>query len=136
MTPDELAREWFERLWNQGDESTIDRLLAPHARVHGLGSGSMDGPDAFRPFFRQFRAAMPDVHVDVARTVTDGDTTVAHCHVTGTHTGPELGFAATGRSVDFWGFTMLRVEDGVLVEGWNCFDFLTCYQQLGVLPAM
>jgi hypothetical protein len=27
--------------------------------------------------------------------------------------------------------TMVRVVDGQLVEGWNCFDFLTMYHQVG-----
>jgi hypothetical protein len=26
---------------------------------------------------------------------------------------------------------MGRVRDGQLVEGWNCIDFLTMYQQMG-----
>ena len=35
---------------------------------------------------------------------------------------------------------ILRVRDGVVIEGWNVFDFLTMYQQMGwvsnpVLPA-
>jgi hypothetical protein len=29
-----------------------------------------------------------------------------------------------------------RVKDGRLVEGWNCFDFLSLYQQLGLVPAI
>jgi hypothetical protein len=28
------------------------------------------------------------------------------------------------------------VVDGQLREGWNCFDFLTMYQQLGIVPAI
>jgi hypothetical protein len=27
--------------------------------------------------------------------------------------------------------TIFRVRDGKLVEGWNVFDFLTMYQQMG-----
>jgi len=46
---------------------------------------------------------------------------------------PVAGFAPTNRKADFWGVTIARVKDGMLVEGWNCFDFLTCYQQLGVI---
>jgi hypothetical protein len=30
--------------------------------------------------------------------------------------------------------TMARVKNGQLVEGWNNYDFMTCYQQMGVLP--
>ena len=31
---------------------------------------------------------------------------------------------------------MARVENGQIAEGWNCFDFLSLYQQLGLLPAL
>ena len=30
--------------------------------------------------------------------------------------------------------TILRAENGQIVEGWNCFDFMTMYQQIGWLP--
>jgi hypothetical protein len=33
--------------------------------------------------------------------------------------------------VDFWGMTVGRVENGQIVEGWNSFDFLSMYQQIG-----
>ena len=39
--------------------------------------------------------------------------------------------AATERPVDFWGMVMVKVRDGQLIEGWNCFEFLSMYQQLG-----
>jgi len=28
---------------------------------------------------------------------------------------------------------MARVQNGKLVEGWNSFDFLTMYQQIGMI---
>jgi predicted ester cyclase len=139
ITPDALLHRWFEELWNQGKEETIDALMAPGTKIHGLPTpdgGPISGPEAFKPFFRTFRGALPDLHVAIERTVTQGDMVVAHCHVTGTHGGPHLGVAPTGKSVDFWGMTMARARDGKLVEGWNCFDFLSLYQQIGLLPGL
>ena len=132
-TPDEVVRRWFRDVWNAGREDAIDRLMAPHALVHGLGPEPMIGPEQFKPYFRNLRNALRDIEVTVVRTVVEGETVVAHCHVMAHHTGPLFGAPATGRAVDFWGMTIARVVDGELVEGWNCYDFLTMYQQLGLV---
>jgi steroid delta-isomerase-like uncharacterized protein len=136
VKPDTLMRAWFEEVWNQGREETIDRLLAADGLAHGLPGGPMRGPDAFRAHFRMFRGAFPDIHVAVERTITEGEFVVAHCRVTGTHQGDTLGFPPTGRHIDFQGVTIVRTVDGQFREGWNFFDFLTMYQQLGVTPPM
>jgi hypothetical protein len=31
-----IQRRWFEEVWNQGREATIDELLAPDVVGHGL----------------------------------------------------------------------------------------------------
>ena len=46
-----------------------------------------------------------------------------------------MGGKATHKPVDFWGITIGRVHDGRIVEGWNTFDFLTMYQQMGWVKA-
>ena len=57
----------------------------------------------------------------------------AYCHVTGTHSGPGLGVAATGSAIDMKGMVLVEVRDGQVHEGWNCFDFMSLYQQVGML---
>lgn len=131
--PDDVARRWFKEVWDDGDESAIDRLMHPQALVHGLGT-PIRGPEQFKPFFRVFHRALADLKVEVARTVVQGDVCAAHCHVIGRHVGTDLGGPATGAPVDFWGITILRAENGKVVEGWNCFDFLSMYQQIGWVP--
>ena len=130
-TPDELARRWFKEVWDEGDESAIDRMMHPQALVHGLGSTPIRGPEQFKPFFRVFHRALGDLKIDVVRAVVQGDTCAVHCHVVARHVGADLGGPASGAAVDFWGITILRAENGRIVEGWNCFDFLTMYQQIG-----
>ena len=108
-------------------------ILSADGRAHGLGPAPIVGRADFHAFYQGFRQAFPDIHVDVVRSVTEGDMVSVHCHVTGTHSGPGFG-APSGRRVDFWGHCMARVQNGQLVEGWNTFDFLTCYQQMGLVP--
>jgi predicted ester cyclase len=77
------------------------------------------------------KGALAGITVNVERAVVQGDMCAVWCHVVGRHAGDSLGGPATNRAVDFYGMTMARVRDGKIVEGWNSFDFLTMYQQLG-----
>jgi steroid delta-isomerase-like uncharacterized protein len=138
-SPETVVRAWFDEVWNQGREDTIDRLFARDGVAHGLSGSdgaSMRGPEAFKPFFRKFRGAFPDIRVEVVRTVSEGDMVTAHCHVTGSHRGDALGQSATGKPIDIWGTSIAQVRDGQIIEAWNHFDFLTLYQQLGWLPSL
>ena len=88
-------------------------------------------PLAFKPFFQMMQRALGDLQVRVERTIVEGDMCAAHCCVTARHVGPTFGAPATDKPVQFWGMCFARVHNGQIVEGWNCFDFLSMYQQLG-----
>lgn len=132
--PEAVIRAWFDEVWNQRQEDSIDRMFAADAVAYGLPGGTMHGPDGFRPLFNAFCGAFPDLHVAVEQTVTEGTLVAARCRVTGTHTGEGLGIPATGKPVDFQGIVLATITNGQLRSGWNIFDFLTMYQQLGVAP--
>jgi steroid delta-isomerase-like uncharacterized protein len=136
QSPEAVVREWFEELWNQKKVETIDRLFAADGIAHGLSGDVMKGPDGFRPFYQAFSEAFPDLHIEVLRAIVEGEFVVAHNRATGSHSGHTLGFSATGRNATFEGVTIVRVVDGKIVEGWNFYDFLSMYQQLGVTPPM
>ena len=129
--PDTVVRRWFKEVWDEGSEDAIDALMAPYGVAYGLPGGPIQGPQAFKPLFRMFREALGDLTIEVVRTVCEGDTVAAHCHVTAQHSGKALGGDPTGQPIDFWGIAIVRVEDGRIVEGWNCFDMLSMYQQIG-----
>lgn len=133
-TPDAIARQWFKEVWDEGHEEAIDRLAHDELLVHGLagpGAPPMRGTAAFKTVFHTFREALGDLEITVERSVTEGDTCAVYCRVTGRHIGHALGGAPTGNPVEFTGTTICRVRDGRIVEAWNCFDFLTMYQQIG-----
>jgi steroid delta-isomerase-like uncharacterized protein len=122
--PKALTRRWFDEVWNQAREATIDELLAPDAVMHGLAEAGDDlsGPEAFRRFYRQFRSGFPDIRIAVEDVVAERDLTCCRIIGRGTHAGDGLGIKATGRAVTVTGMVMARWKDGRIVEGWNEFD--------------
>ena len=132
-----IVLRWFEEVWNQGKESTIDELLAPQAVAHGLDhpdSIGKTGPEAFKPFCRMFRGAFPDIHIDVDHIIEEGNWLAVRFTVSGTHTGDSLGIAATGRSAKAVGVLMAHLQGGQFIEGYNVVDMLSLFRQIGALP--
>ena len=130
-----LLHRWFEEVWNQGRESSIDELMGDGALVHGIATPDgkpMRGAADFKPFYQQFRAAFPDMRITVEDVLVDGDKVAARCNVTATHTGPGIASGPTNKAVSITGMCIVRTANGKIVEGWNNFDFLSLYQQLGM----
>ena len=129
-----FVRRWFEEVWNKGREEAIDEMFAADGLAHGLeGDEPIRGAAAFKPFFRKFREAFPEIKVTVEDAIAEGDKVAARCSVRGRHRGDTLGFAATQQPVEFTGMTIVRISQGKIVEAWNNFDFMKMFQQLGAL---
>ena len=121
-----ILKVWFEEVWNQGREDAIDELSHVDTKGHGIagpGGNELEGTEAFKVFYRDFRSSFSNIHVEVEDTVSEGDKTVARCLCTAVQT-------SSGKPVRFTGQCMARVQDGKIIEVWNNFDFLTMNQQL------
>lgn len=121
-----ILHRWFEEVWNQGREATIDELMAVDCRNHGLvdeKGNPIHGTAGFKAFWRKLRSEFPDMHVEVQDVLSDGDRMAARCLVTATHAG-------SGKRVDFTGMSIGRLSGGQIVEGWNNYDFERMKQQL------
>ena len=127
-----LTRRWFEEVWNKVRESTIDEMIGPECRVHGLEEtgAALVGPQAFRRFYRQFRSGFPDVKVTVDQVIAEGDMTAARFTGRATHGGDGLGVKATGAAVTVSGMCMIRWKDGKIAEAWNEFDAASLTRQI------
>ena|SRR6266404_9786703 len=131
-----LAHEWFDEVWNKRKMEAIDRLLVQDIIAHGLvdeKGNEIRGPSEFKKFFVQFTSAFPDIHVEVADTISEGDKIAARCIVTGTHRGDTLGVPGSNKPVRFTGVAILRIKDGKIAEAWNSFDFQGLSKQIGAL---
>ena len=119
-----LLHRWFDEVWHNGNEKAINELLHEDAVIHGLGTdANQKGPTAFKPFYQNFRKEFPSVHVDLNHIIKTDDCEAAYCNVSSKN--------ANGKTVQFTGITIAKFKDGLMIEGWNAFDFLTMHQQLG-----
>jgi predicted ester cyclase len=131
-----LARRWFEEVWNQRREATIDELLAPDTIIHGLappGQPPTPGPESFRAFWRQFSGAFPDLQFTVEDVIAECDLTCIRISFHGTHKGDHLGVNATGNPISGTGIVLTRWRDGRIIEAWNEFDALGIMLKIGAV---
>ncbi|HSE18866.1 MAG TPA: ester cyclase [Pyrinomonadaceae bacterium] len=132
----ELVRRWFEEVWNNGRAEAIDEMFDEYGIAHGLSDDPakpITGPTEFRPFHTVFREAFPNMIIVVEDMVAEGDKVAARCSVRARHEGDFMGIAATQAPVEFTGMTIVRIDNGKIVEAWNNFDFQTLHKQVGLI---
>ena len=127
-----IIRDFFAKVWNAGDEAAIDRFIAEDAAGNDPDFGI--GREGFKRQWRKWREAFPDLHFEIEELVAEGDTVVSRWTLTGTHMGPFLGIAPTGRAFRVGGMSLDHLQDGLLVSGFDGWDNLGLRQQLGAIP--
>jgi steroid delta-isomerase-like uncharacterized protein len=137
MSHKQIARRWFEEVWNQRDAKAISRMFAKDGIAHGLGPDGRDliGPDGFLPFHESFLKGFADLQITIEDLIEEDDRIAVRWRATGTHTGDGLGVAPTGKVMTITGMSILRVESSQIAEAWNNFDVLGMHLQLGTLLA-
>ena len=72
----QLVRRWFEEVWNNGRADAIDEMFDENGIAHGLAddpSNPIKGPSGYRPFYKTFRQAFPNIMVVVEDVIAEGD---------------------------------------------------------------
>lgn len=124
MTTAALLQQWFREVWNNANESFIDQAMDHDVVIHGLDpTGTTRGINNFKQFYKNFRESFPAIHIDIDPLLHNEEFAAGFCKVTAHH--------VKGNNVSFSGICVIRCKDDKLVEGWNNFDFLKMYQQLG-----
>src|SRR5260370_37501728 len=82
-----LVHRWFEEVWTQGREDTIDELLAPDVIVYGLGESEppVHGPPGFKVFFRTMRSSFTNLRITIEDSIAEGDRAAVRIVLEGIH---------------------------------------------------
>ncbi len=130
MTAKELARSWFERVWNQREVGAIAEMVHPDAQLDAEG-GPIRGPAHFlSDHYSVLTTAFPNVRVQVDAVIGEGEDAVVRWTVTGRHTGALGDIAPSGRTVQFSGMSWLRFRNGRMIAGWDRWNAQAVMQLL------
>ena len=140
-----IVVRWFTQFWGETcDPSVVDELAAPDMLLQYSLHAPRRGHEDIKAFMSGFREAFPDLNFwGAADLIAEGEYVVGRWEGGGTHTGPAFNDfligslpAATGRKMRFTGTTVLRIENGKIVEEIGLDDGVTALQQLGLIRAV
>jgi len=127
----QLVLQMNDVIWNKGDLDKLAEFFSPDIVRHFLPDGSeLKGIDRLLEDERVHFAAFPDWKEEIKHAVAEDDLVVIHFESTGTNKGTWLGKPATGKKIRINEMSILRVEDGKIVEQWLMPDMLSMQQQL------
>ncbi|WP_343577530.1 ester cyclase [Mycobacterium sp.] len=126
----DLARRFYERLWNEWDDTAVDDTLAPDITFRGSLGTSTAGRDQWRAYRDQIRGGAPDFHNEIVDLISDAHRAAARLRYSGTHLGPLLGIPATGRRFVYSGAAFFTTADNLIADIWVLGDLDTLRQQL------
>ena len=106
----ELARRWFEEIWNEHKVETIDELAHPDCICHHEGQATTYGVDTFKTFRNQLLGMLPDLKIEIQDIVSDETTAVVRWH--------------------FTGISWMKFSGSQVIEGWDAWNQAAFLQQI------
>lgn len=139
-----IVGRWFTDFWGETcDLDVVDDIASPDMLLHYSLHEPRRGHADIKAFMTDFRGAFPNLaFAGAADLIAEGDYVVGRWIGGGTHTGPAFSDflvgslpAATGRTMRFTGTTVLRLENGKIVEEIGLDDGVTALTQLELIRA-
>lgn len=128
-----LIRRLFDEVLNAGNFGLLDQLIGASYVEHNPVAKQAAGAAGIRERIQTMRTAFPDLRFVVDELIAEDAIVAARYHWQGTHKGPFLGIAPTGRRLSVRGMDFYRLDDGRVIEHWDVVDEFGMLSQLGDL---
>jgi predicted ester cyclase len=117
-----IERRSAEAFHELMDPSFVNRTAPP---------GLSPGPEGMLHMLTEvLRVAFPDLRVEIHAQIAEGDLVTTRKTLHGTHQGPLMGIAPTGKKVAIDVIDIVRVRDGKYVEHWGINTLSSVVAQL------
>jgi NTE family protein len=125
-----IARTLVSDVWNDGRRDPLDYLLDDRFALYLDDRADGRGRETYWEFVETYRRAFPDLELTVEDIVTEGDKIALRLTLRGTHEGPFLDVAPTGREVEVQRMALHHVDDGRILETGIVEDTLGILHQI------
>jgi predicted ester cyclase len=141
----EVARQYFEEIFNRHNFEIIEAIVAQDYVEHGAPAfqstepqevdRSANGPEHMRGIAQWVLQAFPDVQFHLEHLIAEGDLVAVRSTWEGTQLGTFQSTPPTGKRFSTTRTDVLHIVDGKVVEHWANRDNLAQLLQLGILQA-
>jgi steroid delta-isomerase-like uncharacterized protein len=128
-----LPARRYAAFWNTGEARYAEAALARNFVDRTLPSGRPQGLKGVLEASKNFRAAIPDLSVEIEELLVVNDRAVVRYTFKGHFTGNFKGVKGDGREISFRAVDIYRVQNGQISDNWHLEDNLSLMQQLGVV---
>jgi steroid delta-isomerase-like uncharacterized protein len=125
---------WAFEILNRHDAASLGQLYTAET-VERFPDRTCRGGDEIVAYFEDLFAAVPDWNIQIVGLAEQGDDVFVQWYMTGTHSGPLLGIAPTGKSLAIDGIDHFVVRDGKVVSNFVVVDQLQYARQIGMMPS-
>lgn len=131
MTPQtDIVRLFYDEMWNRADKSRIPEIFHPGFTFRGSLGPVLVGRGQFAGYVDDVVRALPDFLCEILETTEQANRVVAKMRFSGTHRGAMLGFAPTGKRVDWAGSAHFTFEGTLVADLWVLGDVHGLIQRL------
>jgi predicted ester cyclase len=134
--PVEANIKKYETVWNDiMNKGNLDQFnetnFSSKVVFHMLPTDVVGIKDG-RAYYSNFLTGFSGIQFEIKDIFGEGNKLTKHWVFKGKHTGEFFGIPATGKSVTLEGSTIVRMENGIIMEEQDFFDNLDLLTQLGV----
>jgi steroid delta-isomerase-like uncharacterized protein len=128
-----LVERWLEKVLTSHDLELLDTIALAETLIHKTAmpcEASYYGMNGVRTWLGEQWSSFPDLEITEYFTLAQGDIVVARWKARGKSEGSFLMLPPTGKTVEYTGVSMYRIEEGRIAEIWETRNTLGIMQQL------
>jgi steroid delta-isomerase-like uncharacterized protein len=130
---EQLVRDYFAAVWNDGDLEPFDTDVVSDDYVLHHQTNDTYSVDELRVAWAEWYKAFPDLSNEIEDVIATANRVVVRYRFSGTHRGETVGVPPTESEVETAGIVIFRVEEEQLLEAWALDDMHGLLEQLGAI---